>query len=224
MKNPVPVITIDGPSGSGKGTIARLLAKHLGWHILDSGALYRAFALMVLQQNVDWQDPAALAKLLSDTKLELIETKPGDKVILKCNGQDISSAIRAEAVGVMASKISAIPAVRDAVMPYQREMRKAPGLVADGRDMGTVVFPDAKNKFFLTATSEERARRRQLQLTDMGQDVDIFVILQEINERDLRDREREVAPTKPAQDAVIVSTTDLSIDAVLESVIKVLSL
>jgi len=224
MKNPVPVITIDGPSGSGKGTIAHSLAKKLGWHLLDSGALYRAFALLVIKDQIDWQNPAELEKLFNSTKLELIEDKPGEKVGLKCNDEDISDLIRTEAISLMASKISAIPAVRAAVMPYQRAMRRPPGLVADGRDMGTIVFPDAENKFFLTASPEERAKRRQLQLKALGQNVEFSLILQEINERDRRDREREIAPTKPANDAIIIRTTDLSVDEVLESTLNHLTL
>lgn len=220
MKNNISVITIDGPSGSGKGTIARLLAKKLGWHILDSGSLYRAFAWAIITKKIDWQNPSALNELLAATQLELIEGQPGEKVTVKCDGQDITTAIREEACSIMASKISAIPSVREATMPYQRQMRKAPGLVADGRDMGTVVFPDAKPKFFLTASPVERARRRQLQLLDLGQEVDLFVLQQEINERDRRDRERAIAPTKPAEDAIVISTTDLSIEEVLEVVCR----
>ncbi len=217
MKN-IPVITIDGPSGSGKGTVARALSKKLHWHLLDSGAIYRAFALELLRHGVDPRDQGALKKLLSEIKLELIEVTPGEKVKLLCNGLDVSVAIRSAACSAMASTISAYPFVREASMPYQRNMRRAPGLVADGRDMGTVVFPDAEHKYFLTASEDERAKRRQLQLAEQGIDEDFAIVKQAIHERDRRDLERDIAPAKPAEDAIIIDTTYLTVDEVLAEI------
>lgn len=219
VTNTIPVITIDGPSGSGKGTIARALSKKLHWHLLDSGALYRAFAWQALQHNIDPTDHAALKNLLANTVLELSEGAEGDKTHVSCAGVDISAFIRSEACSAMASKISALPFVRNAVTPYLRQMRRAPGLIADGRDMGTVIFPDAKHKFFLTASPAERARRRQHQLIGQGVIVELNDVLAEINERDRRDLERAIAPAKPAEDAVIIDTTDLSITDVLAKIL-----
>jgi len=220
--NTIPVITIDGPSGSGKGTIARALSKKLHWHLLDSGALYRAFAWQALQHQVDHTDHEALKNLLANTVLELSEGAEGDKTHVSCAGVDISPFIRSEACSAMASKISALSFVRDAVTPYLRQMRRAPGLIADGRDMGTVIFPDATHKFFLTASAQERARRRQRQLTEQGVIVDLNDVLTEINERDRRDLERDIAPAKPAEDATIIDTTGVAIEDVLVKILKLL--
>ena len=203
----VPVIAVDGPGGSGKGTVCKRIADTLHYHILDSGAIYRVLAYAALQSGTDLADSASLEKLaLSLTVL---------------SGKDISSQIRTEETGAAASKVAAVPAVRKALLERQRMFRAAPGLVADGRDMGTVVFPDAEVKIFLDASCEERARRRVRQLEARGKPADYEKILAEIAERDHRDRTRAVAPLKPADDALVIDSTGMSID---EEVEKVLSL
>lgn len=222
LNNSIPIITIDGPSGSGKGTIARSLSKKLHWHLLDSGAVYRAFAYMALQQHIDPSDHVVLNQMVKNTQFELSEGAEGDKTHVIFDGVDISPYIRTEECSAMASKISAIPFVRDAVTPYLRKMCREPGLIADGRDMGTVIFPAAQHKFFLIASADERARRRQNQLIAQGIAADFNEVLKEINERDRRDQERDIAPAKPAEDAVIVDTTHVPVEEVLAKILKFL--
>lgn len=212
-----PVITIDGPSGSGKGTVAALLAERLGWQFLDSGALYRLLALAAGKHGVSLDDEGALATLAGALDVRFGGAAAGQGAIT-LEGEDVSEAIRNEAVGAGASRVAALGAVRQALLQRQQAFRQAPGLVADGRDMGTVVFPDAPLKIFLTASAEERARRRFLQLKARGDDVNLASLLEEIRARDERDTQRAVAPLKPAVDAIQLDSTTLSIEQVLEQV------
>ena len=209
----VPVITVDGPSGSGKGTLARALADELGWHLLDSGALYRIVGAMSVRRRIDLADEAAVADLAGRLDIHFA----GEQVWVE--GMDLSDEIRTEDAGVNASKVARLPAVRAAVLDLQRAFRTAPGLVADGRDMGTVVFTDAGLKIFLDASAEERAQRRYKQLKNKGLSVSLRGLLAQIQERDARDRGRAVAPLKPADDAIVVDSTSMSIEAVLELVL-----
>ncbi|UXY54475.1 (d)CMP kinase [Pseudomonas tohonis] len=219
MSTAAPVIAIDGPGGSGKGTVAGLLAKRLGWNLLDSGALYRLLAFAARNHGVDLTNEESLKVLAAHLDVQFLSNAGGvQRIILE--GEDVSDVIRTETVGAGASQVAALPAVRDALLQRQRAFQEAPGLVADGRDMGTVVFPDAPLKIFLTATAEERARRRYLQLKGKGMEVEMASLLTEIIERDERDTQRSVAPLKPAPDALILDSTHLSIDEVLERVLE----
>lgn len=213
MSLQVPVVAIDGPSGSGKGTIADALAHRLGWHRLDSGALYRSVGVAAEQQGIALDDPAALALLTRGLELSF-DTSPAGEIV-RLQGRDVTSAIRSEAAGRAASVLSAVPAVRQALLARQRAFAVAPGLVADGRDMGTVVFPDAVLKVFLTASPEERARRRHNQLKEKGIDVSLPDLSREIAERDRRDASRSVAPLRPAEGARVVDSTGLTVEEVL---------
>ncbi len=219
MPKTVPVLTIDGPSGSGKGTISRHVAQALGWHYLDSGAIYRAVGLAAAWEQVDLGDPDAVAACAARADIHF-ETGVGSgepRVIV--NGKDATHQLRMETAGAAASAIAAMPPVRAALLELQRGFRRPPGLVADGRDMGTVIFPDAAIKVFLTASAEERAQRRYKQLKDKGVSVTLAGLLGEILARDARDASRAVAPLRPADDAVHIDTTGQGIDAVVAQVL-----
>lgn len=209
-----PVVTIDGPSGTGKGTIADLVAQRLGWNCLDSGALYRVLGLAAQRRGLDLGEPEALSRLASALEVGFRD----GRVLL--DGEDVSDAIRSEAAGDAASRVAAHGAVRESLLAWQREAAGLPGLVADGRDMGTVVFPDASLKIFLTASAEERAKRRYKQLKDKGLDVSLPQLVTEIRERDERDSNRSVAPLKAPDGALKVDTTSMSIEEVLDRVLE----
>lgn len=214
----IPVLTIDGPSGSGKGTISRAVAAKLGWHYLDSGALYRAVGVAAGWADEDLSDHAALMRLAFATRIEFVESDSGEPRVL-VDGIDATDELRTETAGAAASAIAAIPEVRAALFEKQRSFMQAPGLVADGRDMGTVVFPEAAHKVFLTASAEERAERRYKQLKNKGLEVTLDGLLREIQARDARDAQRAVAPLKPASDAVLIDTTGVAIDEVVGRVL-----
>lgn len=212
-----PVITVDGPGGTGKGTVCCFLAGWLGWHLLDSGALYRALAVAMQEDSIA---PDAIDKLQNlardlDVEFRLLE---GEAESILLRGNEISALVRTEETGNVASRIAAVPEVRQALLARQRAFRRPPGLVADGRDMGTVVFPDAELKIFLTANPDERARRRHKQLNEKGFDVNLAQLAVEITERDARDSQRTVSPLRPAEDAAVIDTTNLSITAVKQQV------
>jgi len=218
----IPVLAIDGPSGVGKGTLARIIAQQQGWHLLDSGAIYRAFALAVDARNTDIADESALEEIANNLDLEF-KTKEGSELVsVYLDGQDVSKVLRTEQTGEMASKIASIGVVRAALLKRQQAFAKAPGLVADGRDMGTVVFANAPFKVFLTASAEERANRRLKQLQNQGSEGIISQILADVVARDERDSSRKHSPLKPAKDALIIDTTELSIDEVITQVVKLI--
>ena len=209
----IPVITVDGPSGAGKGTVSHMLADALGWHFLDSGALYRVTGQACLIEGVSWDDHPAVTAIARHLQVSFRAAASGE-ILVAYKGIDVSREIRMEAGGRGASTVAAIPAVREALLARQREFLRAPGLVADGRDMGTVVFPAAPLKIFLTASARERAERRYRQLIAKGENVSLPRLLEDIEERDARDSSREVAPLVPAQDAVIIDSTGTSIEDV----------
>jgi cytidylate kinase len=215
----VPVLTIDGPSGSGKGTISRMTADALGWHMLDSGALYRAVGFAASMEGLDLSDVDAVTRCAQTTKISFRDPKDGRETRVIVNGHDATDELRTETCGATASAIAAIPSVRTALLDKQYSFRKAPGLVADGRDMGTVIFPDAAFKVFLTASAEERAKRRYKQLKEKGLGVTLAALLREIQARDVRDAERPVAPLKPAEGATLIDSTGMPIDAVVALVL-----
>ena len=217
-----PVLTIDGPSGSGKGTISRMVAQRLGWHYLDSGALYRAVGVAAGWNDLDLDDAGALVRCAFDTEIRFREAADGELRVL-VNGHDATDELRTETAGAAASAIAAIPEVRAALRDRQRAFRQPPGLVADGRDMGTVIFPDAPFKVFLTASAEERAERRYKQLKEKGVSVTLEGLLREILARDARDASRAVAPLRPAEDAIRIDTTGLPIDAVVARVLGIVT-
>jgi cytidylate kinase len=210
---PTPVITVDGPSGSGKGTIGLQLAKTLGWHFLDSGALYRVLALSALNHHLDLRDEYAIVELA-----KTLDVQFNEEIVLE--KQNVTAQVRTESCGNAASQIAVFPTVRAALWDKQHAFCQPPGLVADGRDMGTTVFPEAIIKFFLEANAIERAKRRYLQLKDANQDVTLENLLTEIRKRDVRDRGRVTSPLIPAKDAVVIDTTGLGIKEVFDCILK----
>lgn len=218
----IPVLTIDGPSGSGKGTISRRVAERVGWHYLDSGALYRGVGVAAAWEGVDLADAEAVEACARRTKIAFRDDERGEPRVL-VNNQDATDRLRLETSGAAASAIAGMPGVRAALVDMQHGYRQAPGLVADGRDMGTVIFPDAVCKVFLTASAEERAERRHKQLIEKGVSVNLSSLLGEIVARDERDANRAVAPLKPAPEAVIIDTTGIGIEAVVTQVLVLLA-
>ncbi len=220
--SPVPVITVDGPSGAGKGTVSHLLAQRLGWHLLDSGALYRVVGQACVIEGVTWDDHPAVTAIARhlDVSFELDDR---GEVRVAYKGRDVSAAIRTEEGGRGASTVAAIPAVRAALLERQRDFRQPPGLVADGRDMGTVVFPAAPLKFFLTASAEERAQRRYKQLISKGESVSLARLLQDIEERDARDSTRAVSPLVPAEDAIVIDSSATPVEEVFRRVMQLVT-
>jgi len=216
----VPVITIDGPGGSGKGTVAMRLAAKLGWHFLDSGALYRLVAVASIDRAISADDEAALGEVAQNLDVNFGISNDGMVILL--DGNYITGRLRSETVSVFASKIAAYPLVRSALVHRQRAFRKPPGLVADGRDMGTVIFPDAILKIFLTASAEARAERRYKQLKEKGESVNLTRLFQDINRRDERDSSRAISPLRPAEDAHRIDSTELSINEVLQKIQELL--
>ena len=208
------VLTVDGPSGSGKGTVCRLLARELGWNLLDSGALYRLVGIAARKHGVEFGDHPALGALARHMDVQFRADASGEEACVLLEGEDVSAIVRSEQVGALASEVAAVPAVRNALLMRQRAFRVAPGLVADGRDMGTVVFPDAALKVFLTASAAERAQRRYKQLKEKGEAVSLPRLVEDIEARDRRDTERAVAPLRAAPDAVLIDTTGIGITEV----------
>ncbi len=214
-----PVITVDGPSGSGKGTLCQRLAQHLGWSLLDSGALYRLVGLAGVKHGIELGSEEPLSELARDLDVRFEPGAPGEPTAVILEGEDVSDEVRSESTGELASQVAVLPGVREALLGRQKAFASAPGLVADGRDMGTVVFTDAPLKIFLVASAEERAERRYKQLINKGESVSLAALLEDIRARDKRDSEREVAPLKPAEDAVVVDSSGLGIDEVFEQVL-----
>ena len=219
--HPIPVVTVDGPSGAGKGTLSALIAEKLGWHLLDSGAIYRVLAVAAMHHDLPVDDESAVVPLASGLDVSFEIDKEQRRVVLE--GEDVTDDIRTEEVGAVASQIASLARVREALLRRQRAFQQAPGLVADGRDMGTVVFPDANVKLFLTASAEARAERRYNQLNDKGLDVNIARLLTDIKARDDRDANRSIAPLVPAEDAVVIDSTDLDINQVFESAMEIIN-
>jgi cytidylate kinase len=215
----VPVLTIDGPSGAGKGTVSRLIAKRLGWHYLDSGSIYRSLAIALLQQAIDLTNEKEIVKVAQTMDLAF---ECGDSLIVKLNGEDITAQLGLETTGNTASIIAALPEVRRVLLQKQRDFRQLPGLVADGRDMGTVVFPEANHKVFLTATAEERARRRYKQLKEKGIDANLTLLTIDIEARDRRDTERANAPLMMAENALYIDSSTMSITAVIDEILNLI--
>ncbi len=213
----IPVLTIDGPSGAGKGTLSRAIAKQLGWHYLDSGSIYRSLAIACIDQNINLDDIDAVTKVAAALQLAF---ECGDELLVKLDNIDITARLGTETTGKTASVIAAYPPVRETLLQKQRDFQQLPGLVADGRDMGTVVFPDAAYKVYLTASAEVRGKRRYKQLIEKGIDANLVKITEEIEARDQRDSQRAVAPLKMADDALYVDSSELSISAVISEVLN----
>lgn len=218
----MPVITVDGPSGSGKGTVCRLLAEKLGWDVLDSGAIYRVLSLAALHHQIALDNEEALVPLAANLDVQFLVDSETNKSKVVLEGEDVTSTIRNEEVGSAASKVAALPRVREALLRRQRAFKTENGLIADGRDMGTVVFPDAPLKIYLTASAEERARRRFVELNERGLDVTLSGLFEDIKARDDRDMNREVAPLVPANDAIELDTSELNAQQVFDKVITLL--
>ena len=214
-----PVLTIDGPSGAGKGTVSRTVAKKLGWNYLDSGSIYRSLAIATLDQNIDLHDEAAVVKVSQQMKLAF---ECNEELTVKLDDKDITSRLATEETGNAASQIATLPDVRGSLMEKQRDFQKLPGLVADGRDMGTVVFPKAQYKVFLTADAATRAKRRYKQLIEKGICANLQLITHEIEERDRRDRDRSIAPLAMAEDALYIDSSDMKIAMVVNEVLKII--
>ena len=213
------VITIDGPSGSGKGTVCQLVAQKLGYHYLDSGALYRLLGLAAGRHGIALDNEEDLEVLAGHMDVSFNTTDNGQHVRVLLEGEDVSNAIRSEEAGDAASRVAAFPGVRQALLSRQREFAKEPGLVADGRDMGTVVFQNASAKIFLTASPEERAKRRYKQLIEKGESVSLAALVEQVRERDYRDTHRDVSPLVPAEQAVVIDSSDMTIDEVVDKII-----
>ncbi|MEM8548716.1 MAG: (d)CMP kinase [Pseudomonadota bacterium] len=220
MSAPVPVIAVDGPSGAGKGTVARSVAEILGWHFLDSGALYRVTALAAIAQGLDLADAPRVAEIAAALPVRFARASEGEEQIL-LNNAEVTRQVRDEKTGEAASRVAALPAVRAALVERQRAFAEAPGLVADGRDMGTAIFPEAAIKIFLTASAEERAARRYKQLKEKNFDVTVVDLLQEIEGRDARDINRADSPLIPAREAIIIDSTGISADDVIAEVLRI---
>lgn len=222
MNKEIPVITVDGPSGSGKGTICQMLAGRLGFHFLDSGALYRLLGLAARRHAVALNDEEAITQLAAHLDVRFEALGSGETRVL-LEGEVVTSEIRTEEAGADASLVAAIPSVREALLQRQRAFAKAPGLVADGRDMGTVVFPEAQAKVFLDASAEVRAERRYNQLIEKGESVTLGALVEQVRARDERDRQRSVSPLVPAEDAEVVDSSDMSIEKVLQTVMEIIT-
>ncbi|MGM0553301.1 MAG: (d)CMP kinase [Pseudomonadota bacterium] len=220
MSAVIPVLTVDGPGGAGKGTVCMRVAVAMGWHLLDSGALYRLLGLAARQNGIELTDESALARQAESLDVSFEINRDATAVTTLLEGRPVDELLRTEQAGSDASQVAAIPTVREALLERQRGFAKPPGLVADGRDMGTVVFPQADLKVFLTASAEERARRRYMQLKEQGLSASLSALRDEMEARDRRDRERSVAPLKPADDAWELDTTDLDIVSVVDMILE----